>query len=85
MDHRHVHIKKFKAVEQADGSYLHADGEIFWYNEAGDMHREDGPAVTSFSGQPPWYLHGISYSFDEWLEALCVTDEKKMLLRLQYA
>jgi hypothetical protein len=86
MNHRHVHIKKFKAVEQADGSYLHNDGDIFWYDNLGDMHREDGPAVTSFSGQPPWYLHGVSYnSFNDWLKLTPISDEQKMLLRLQYA
>ena len=33
------------AVEQSDGSYLNKYGTITWYNEEGEIHREDGPAI----------------------------------------
>jgi hypothetical protein len=79
-----IHIKKFLAVEQADGSYLHYDGDIFWYDNLGDMHREDGPAVIC-NTYVRWYLHGVSYdSFNEWLKLTPISDKDKMMLRLQY-
>jgi len=71
-------------IEQSDGSYLHCDGDIFWYNEAGLCHREDGPSLTLTDGRMLWYLNGIYYSFDEWCIKLNKSDEEKMMLRLQY-
>ena len=73
------------AVEQADGSYLNKYGEITWYNEEGEWHREDGPAVISILNGEEWRLNGEEYSFDAWLIKLNKTDECKMMLRLQYA
>ena len=77
-------INLYGAVEQPDGSWLHNDGDIFWYNELGQRHRKDGPAVIKSDGEIYWYFNGDSYKFDEWLK-LNKTDEEKMLLRLQYA
>ena len=77
-------ISLYGAVEQPDGSWLHNDGDIFWYNELGQRHRKDGPAVIKSDGEIYWYLNGDSYTFDEWLK-LNKTDEEKMMLRLQYA
>ena len=82
---RDMHIiRSSYAVEQPDGSYLHNDGDIFWYNEVGQRHRKDGPAVIKSDGEIYWYFNGEEYKFDEWLK-LNKTDEQKMLLRLQYA
>jgi hypothetical protein len=83
----------FGAVEQSDGSYVDSDGCITWYNEAGEYHNEDGPAIAFTSGsirwyatgQFGWYLNGIYLSLSEWLIKSNKTDEEKMLLRLQYA
>jgi hypothetical protein len=75
-------ILEFGAILQSDGSYLHNDGDIFWYNEAGHIHREDGPAVIHDRGY--WYYLGVGYSFDDWCIKTNKTDEDKMLLRLQY-
>jgi hypothetical protein len=77
-------ISDYNAVEQSDGSWLHNDGDIFWYNEAGQDHREDGPASIYTSGSVFWYLNGYVYSFDKWLKLTPISDEAKMLLRLQY-
>jgi hypothetical protein len=30
----------------------------FWYNEKGEYHREDGPAVERVNGDKEWYLNG---------------------------
>jgi hypothetical protein len=43
------HKRKYAIILQDDGSYLHNDGEYFWYNESGQVHREDGPAITNES------------------------------------
>ena len=77
-------INLYGAVEQPDGSWLHNDGDIFWYNELGQRHRKDGPAVIKSDGKIYWYFNGEEYKFDEWLK-LNKTDEQKMILRLQYA
>ena len=84
MNNRDIHIRRFCAVKQADGSWLHEYGETTWYNELGQLHREDGPSVIC-AYELRWYLYGVNYVFDEWLIKLNKSDEEKMLLRLQYA
>jgi len=78
-------IRLFGAVEQSDGSYVDNDGDIFWYNELGQRHRKDGPAVIKSDGEIYWYFNGDYYLFNEWCIVSNKTDEEKMLLRLQYA
>jgi hypothetical protein len=83
---RDDHIRDYEAVEQPDGSWLHKhDGEIFWYDEDGAIHREDAPAIIYPSGNVEWFIHGVEYLFDDWIKESNNTDETKMLLRLQYA
>ena len=82
-NNREHHIESFGAVEQSDGSYLHNDGDVYWYNEAGLNHKEDGPAVIRHYGIA-WYYLGINYTFKDWLILTPITDEQKLLLRLQY-
>jgi hypothetical protein len=84
MSSRDDDIADYDAKEQSDGSWLHNDGDIFWYNEAGQIHREDGPSVIR-NGYIHWYLNGDNYTFAEWLIKLNKPDEDKMLLRLRYA
>tara|TARA_B110000208_G_scaffold61575_1_gene79963 strand:- start:16 stop:285 length:270 start_codon:yes stop_codon:yes gene_type:complete len=75
----------FGAREQSDGSYLHNDGAISWYNEVGQRHREEGPACIYNDGSVNWwYIDGRIYSFNDWCNKLNKTDEDKMLLKLQY-
>ena len=85
MSNRDYHIKKYAAVEQSDGSYLHEDGDVCWYNRIGQLHREEGPAVISPNGDVEWWLNGNYYFVDDWLIKLNKSDECKMMLRLQYA
>ena len=79
-------IRLFGAVEQSDGSYVDMEGNITWYNDAGEWHREDGPAGTYPSEDvEEWWLNDVFYNtFSEWLIELNKSDEDKMLLRLQY-
>jgi hypothetical protein len=82
---RDTHIMFNYAVQQADGSYLHDDGDTVWYNRAGTAyHREDGPAVIRQCGIECWYYLGVEYHFDFWCMLTNKTDEDKMMLRLQY-
>ena len=37
---------------------------IRWYNEAGQYHREDGPAVEYAEGGKVWYLNGQLHRVD---------------------
>jgi hypothetical protein len=83
------HIRHFGAEEQPDGRWLHNDGDVYWYNEAGDVHREDGPAIIRHALHPDflapcWRFNGATYSFDDWFKVTTASDEQKLLLRLQY-
>jgi hypothetical protein len=75
----------YGSEREPDGSYSDTNNTKSWYNEAGETHREDGPAVIFHSGGVRWYLNDNCYSFDDWLIELNKSDEEKMLLRLQYA
>ena len=33
-------------------------GNKFWYNDNGQLHREDGPAIEYADGYKTWYLNG---------------------------
>ena len=83
-DNVYRYSRSIHAVEQSDGSYLHEDGDIVWYNKSGTMyHREDGPAVIR-GNIVYWYYLGIEYNFDLWCMLTNKSDEVKMMLRLQY-
>jgi hypothetical protein len=38
--------------------FVNMYGSIFWKNENGELHREDGPAIEDWNGNKEWYLHG---------------------------
>jgi hypothetical protein len=79
------YILKNGAVEQSDGSYIDLYGEIIWFNEAGETHREDGPAAFYYPmSRVSWALNGMCYSFDEWCNKLNKSEKDRMMLRLQY-
>jgi hypothetical protein len=82
--HRDVAINHGDAELQPDGSYLNKYGVITWYNDAGSVHKEDGPAII-MDERIRWFLNGTSYSFNEFITSTPITDEAKMMLRLQYA
>jgi hypothetical protein len=84
MSDREFIIKHYGAVLQSDGSYLDCDGHISWFNDDGDAHREDGPSYILPNGDVEWSFNDINYGFEEWLKVIPISDEEKMLLRLQY-
>ena len=40
------------------------DGNKFWYNEQGKLHRVDGPAIKWWNGDKEWYLNGQKHRLD---------------------
>jgi hypothetical protein len=43
---------------------IDTDGNIRYYNEQGQFHREDGPAIEYASGTKYWYLNGLVHRED---------------------
>jgi hypothetical protein len=84
MSHKHYNIKYGKAIQQPNRSYINANNTVTWYNEQDACHREDGPAVIYSNGSATWYLDGKQYLFKEYLILTPITDEQKLILRLQY-
>ena len=39
-----------------------------WYNEAGELHRENGLPAREYDGHKVWYLDGVCCRFDEWID-----------------
>tara|TARA_R110000851_G_scaffold328860_1_gene500253 strand:- start:363 stop:707 length:345 start_codon:yes stop_codon:yes gene_type:complete len=67
-----------------DGPALeYADGSKQWYQH-GLRHRADGPAVEYVNGDKSWYLHDQWMSFDEWLDAVDLSGEDKVMMKLKY-
>jgi len=77
-------IKHYDATLLPNGSYINKYNTINWYNDKGDSHRENGPAILYTSGNMVWILHDNYYTFKEYLKATPISDEQKLLLRLQY-
>jgi hypothetical protein len=46
------------------GALSIGNGYRVWRNEAGEFHREDGPAVEYENGDKEWYLSGIKHRED---------------------
>ena len=68
-----------------DGMHVDEDGLKLWFKD-GQLHREDGPAAIWADGAKAWFKDGQwYYSFDTWLEALYVSDEDKLFLKLKWA
>jgi hypothetical protein len=77
-------IHYYGAELQPDGSYSDSNASETWYNTAGEFHREDGPAIVFCHGGVHWMLNGHDDSFNDWCNKVNISDETKMMLRLQY-
>ena len=40
------------------------EGTKFYYNEKGQLHREDGPAIEKLNGYKAWYINGKHHRED---------------------
>lgn len=38
---------------------VNANGDVFWRNAAGSIHRDDGPAIELVSGTKQWRKNGV--------------------------
>jgi hypothetical protein len=64
---------------------IYANGTKWWYVN-GKRHRLDGPAVERADGVKWWYLNNKRYgSFDKWLEAVDVSEQEQIFLKLKWA
>ena len=61
-----------------------ADGTKAWGWLGGGFHRLDGPAIEHSDGNLSWYLDGILYPFDQFLEQTTCSPEDKFMLKLRY-
>jgi hypothetical protein len=85
MRNRDWSIKYSDAKQQPNGSWSLTDGTTRWFNEDGHLHRLDGPAVIFHNGGARWWwVNGENYSFNHWCTKADISDEQKLLLRLQY-
>ena len=54
-------------------------GNICYYNEQGQLYREDGPAVEYADGTKVWYLNGEEYSEQEFNNLILKKRLKRIL------
>jgi len=66
-----------------NGRFIDENGAVLWY-ETDCLHRTDGPAVEWADGSCFWFLHGIRYSFSEWIKQANITPEQRTLLLLKW-
>jgi hypothetical protein len=62
---------------------INKHGIKFWYQH-GQLHRDDGPAIEWPDGEKSWYINNQYLSFDDWLNQLNMSDEDKVMMKLQY-
>ena len=43
---------------------INSFGEIRYFNEKGQLHREAGPAIEWSDGEKEWYVNGILHRID---------------------
>ena len=43
---------------------IDSDGNKLWYNDVGQIHREDGPAFEAVNGSKEWWLNGKCHRED---------------------
>jgi len=55
-----------------------SDGNRYWFNSKGLLHREDGPAMEHTDGYKKWALYGSKMSremHEEWMRKRHVKDQ----------
>lgn len=51
------------------------EGDVFWINKDGKLHRDNGPAVIWYTGIKEWYKNGLRHREDGPAIINDVTDE----------
>ena len=49
---------------------VYDNGDIYWRNQEGQLHREDGPAVEYADGSKEWWVNGQRMTEDEFNRAV---------------
>jgi len=55
------------SIEEAPSFYdikIDEEGNICYYNEKGEFHRLDGPAIELATGTKAWYVNGKQHRLD---------------------
>ena len=65
-------------------STIDIHGNNVWRNAVGNFHRDDGPAVIYTDGTKCWCLNGETMTFNRWLDEVDITDEAKVMMKLNY-
>ena len=60
------------------------DGNKFWYNEQGKLHRVDGPAIKWWNGDKAWWSHGKLHREDGPAVEWCNGDKEWYLNDKEY-
>ena len=55
-------MSKKKKIQMFVKSRIEGYGNKCYYNDKGQLHREDGPAVEYTNGDRSFYIHGQIYS-----------------------
>jgi hypothetical protein len=71
-------------LHRTDGpAIIYINGHKEWWQH-GKRHRDDGPAVMYADGHQRWFQHGKWLPFAQWLEEVDISDEDKVMMKLQY-
>lgn len=62
---------------------IDTDGTEYWIRH-NNFHRVDGPAFCDPRGHREFYLNGVNYKIDDWLELLDISPAEKVLLKMQW-
>lgn len=44
--------------------WIDENGNRFWFNKEGELHRKDGPAIEMSDGSKEWYVNGERHRID---------------------
>ena len=57
--------KNYRLHRDFGPAVIYGDGSKFWYHRD-QLHRLDGPAITWRDGYYDWFIHGKSYSEEDY-------------------
>jgi hypothetical protein len=63
-----------------DGPAISIDDHTKCWFKDGVLHREDGPAIVYDDVDVRYFLNGIQYSFEDWLNRTPLSESEKLLL-----
>lgn len=53
-------------MNEGSTPYVDEDGDVFWKNKEGKLHRIGGPAIEWANGGGEWWINGKHYTEQEW-------------------